>query len=127
MVERGGLMTDAKYNDLRAGEKLAGTPGCPQGARRHPGQVRRTRPLWRIERLDDGGRHARRHPQWLRAFEPQVRAGRALGPEVALFAAWQLSLWYQDLALLYLLNHKGEYRNRVTAESIGLVETVPWA
>lgn len=47
-------------------------------------------------------------------------------PNVATFQAWQLSLWYQELALLFLLNHQGEYRNRVTAEWLGQVETVPW-
>ena len=44
----------------------------------------------------------------------------------ATFQAWQLSLWYQELALLYLMNHRGEYRNRITAESLGEVEKVPW-
>ncbi len=37
--------------------------------------------------------------------------------------AWLLSLWYQELALLYLLDHQGTYRNRITS----LVERVPWA
>ena len=37
-----------------------------------------------------------------------------------------MSLWYQELALLYLLGHQGEYRNRLTAEWLGEVETVPW-
>jgi len=48
-------------------------------------------------------------------------------PRLATFQAWQLSLWYQELALLYFLNHRGEYRNRVTAEWLGIVENVPWA
>ena len=48
-------------------------------------------------------------------------------PRLATFQAWQLSLWYQELALLHLLNHHGEYRNRVTAEWLGVVERVPWA
>jgi hypothetical protein len=47
-------------------------------------------------------------------------------PKLATFQAWQLSLWYQELALLYFLNHRGEYRNRVTAEWLGIVERVPW-
>ena len=47
-------------------------------------------------------------------------------PHHAVFQAWQLSLWYQELALLYLFDHQGEYRNRVTAERIGQVEKVPW-
>lgn len=45
---------------------------------------------------------------------------------LATFEAWQLSLWYQELALLYLLGHQGEYRNRITAKSLGEVEKVPW-
>jgi hypothetical protein len=47
-------------------------------------------------------------------------------PGMARFEAWQLSLWYQELALLYLLDHRGEYRNRIAAERLGQVETVPW-
>ena len=46
-------------------------------------------------------------------------------PKLATFQAWQLSLWLQELALLHLLNHRGEYRNRVTAEWLGIVESVP--
>ena len=44
----------------------------------------------------------------------------------ASFEAWLLSLWYQELALLYLLDHQGQYRNRTTAEWVGQVEPVPW-
>jgi hypothetical protein len=47
-------------------------------------------------------------------------------PNLATFEAWQLSLWYQELALLYLLDHRGEYRNRITAGWLGEVEKVPW-
>jgi hypothetical protein len=47
-------------------------------------------------------------------------------PNLATFEAWQLSLWYQELALLYLLDHPGEYRNRLTAGWLGEVERVPW-
>lgn len=48
-------------------------------------------------------------------------------PGHSLFQAWQLSLWYQELALLYLFDHQGEHRNRITAEWLGQVEKVPWA
>jgi len=46
---------------------------------------------------------------------------------LATFEAWQLSLWYQELALLYLLDHRDDYRNRVTAVWLGEGETVPWS
>ena len=46
--------------------------------------------------------------------------------KLASFEAWQLSLWYQELAFLYLLDHQGRYRNRTAAEWVGQVEPVPW-
>ena len=46
--------------------------------------------------------------------------------DLASFEAWQLSLWYQELTFLYLLDHQGQYRNRTTAERVGQVEPVPW-
>lgn len=46
---------------------------------------------------------------------------------LATFEAWQLSLWYQELALLYLLDHRGECRNRMVAGWVGEVERVPWS
>ena len=41
--------------------------------------------------------------------------------------AWQLSLWYQELALLRLLEYRGNYFNRTTATWVGQVEPVPWS
>ena len=42
--------------------------------------------------------------------------------KAAVFDAWQLSLWYQELALLRLLRHRGSYRNRTTAKRVGQVQ-----
>jgi len=41
--------------------------------------------------------------------------------------AWQLSLWYQELGLLYLLGHQGQYANRTTKMWAGQIEPVPWS
>ena len=41
--------------------------------------------------------------------------------------ALQLSLWYQELALLRLLEYRGSYFNRTTATWVGQVEPVPWS
>ena len=41
--------------------------------------------------------------------------------------ALQLSLWYQELALLRLLVYRGSYLNRTTASWVGQVELVPWS
>ena len=47
--------------------------------------------------------------------------------EAARFDAWRLSLWYQELALLYLLGHQGSYANRTTKRWAGQIEPVPWS
>ena len=56
----------------------------------------------------------------------EKRRNIVLRADDASFEAWQLSLWYQELAFLYLLDHQGQYRNRTTAERVGQVEPVPW-
>ena len=46
----------------------------------------------------------------------------------ATFDAWWLSLWYQELALLRLLDHQGSYANRTIEERwVGQIEPVPWS
>ena len=47
--------------------------------------------------------------------------------KAAAFNGWQLSLWYQELALLRVLQYCGSYRNRTNAEWVGQVEPVPWS
>lgn len=41
--------------------------------------------------------------------------------------ALELSLWYQELALLRLLEYRGSYFNRTTASWVTQVEPVPWS
>jgi hypothetical protein len=47
---------------------------------------------------------------------------------LAMFEAWNLSLWYLELLLLWLFNYKGRYVNRLRREipRTNAVETVPW-
>lgn len=49
------------------------------------------------------------------------QAGRAATPD-----ALQLSLWYQELALLRVLDYRGSYHDRTTATWTHQVEPVPW-
>ena len=58
---------------------------------------------------------------------PKRRGIVLSAPHRVTLEAWQLALWYQELAVLHLLDHHGEYRNRLTAECVGVTETVPWA
>lgn len=49
-------------------------------------------------------------------------------PRGAYFEAWQLSLWYIDMVLLRLCDHRGKYANRLTPRRwTGQIESVPWA
>ena len=48
--------------------------------------------------------------------------GKAATPDAS-----QLALWYQELALLRVLQHRGHYFNRTTAEWTGQIEPVPWS
>lgn len=41
--------------------------------------------------------------------------------------ARELGLWYAELMLLRIFGYKGKYGNRLTQESPGQVELVPWA
>lgn len=47
---------------------------------------------------------------------------------IAVFEAWNLSLWYLELLLLWLFDYQGEYSNRLMREvySSEEVEMVPW-
>ena len=48
--------------------------------------------------------------------------------KAAIVDAWQLSLWYQELALLHLLGYQGSYANRTIENRwVGQVEPVPWS
>ena len=44
----------------------------------------------------------------------------------AVYEAWQLNLWYVELALLKLIGYSGPYSNRTTREITGASELTPW-
>lgn len=44
----------------------------------------------------------------------------------ALFEAWNLGLWYLELALLRICGYSGTYSNRLVATRVGQIEDVPW-
>jgi hypothetical protein len=126
VVDRTSAMGESKFDKLTAGEKLAKLLETMKVPTTIPvrlseltafatsnGWVDATAALAEI-------RHGYVHANKKR------RTIVLAAPNVATFQAWQLSLWYQELALLYFLNHRGEYRNRLTAEWLGIVEKVPW-
>jgi hypothetical protein len=42
------------------------------------------------------------------------------------FEAWNLGLWYLELALLRICGYSGSYHNRLVMTPVGQVEDVPW-
>jgi len=38
----------------------------------------------------------------------------------------ELVMWYAELALLRLIDYRGEYANRLGAKMTGVAEDVPW-
>jgi hypothetical protein len=127
VVDQVGAMTASKYDRLPAAMKLAELLKVLKVPMVFPNRVRDLQlfadrngwsdPAVALAEIRHGYVHAN-----------QKRRGMVLAaPSLATFWAWQLSLWYQELALLRLLKHSGDYHNRLTAEWVGQVEQVPWA
>lgn len=55
------------------------------------------------------------------------RAKRDTLSLAAIAEAWQLNMWYIELALLKLLDYQGSYFNRTQGTGSGTIDTVPWA
>jgi hypothetical protein len=126
VVDKTGTMGASKYDGLKAAEKLrrllavlkvdsvfVGRSANLAGFAAKQGWKDSAETLAEI-------RHGYVHAN------PKRRKVVLSASNLATFEAWQLSLWYQELALLYLFDHKGEYRNRLTGKAIGEVDRVPW-
>ena len=58
-----------------------------------------------------------------------TRSNRAKREKIdmkAVYEAWQLNMWYVELALLKLIGYSGPYSNRTISQIAGAVETLPW-
>ncbi len=80
--------------------------------------------------------HAKTQPKWTDALDAITGIRNSLVhpdatgtlPENSYYEAWNLSLWYIEMALLRLFEHSGAYANRLlTRRSVGQIEPVPWA
>lgn len=127
VVDITGRLTPAKYDRLSAAAKLSNLLAALNISAAFPDRVQDLAAFADVQRWPDAAtalaeiRHGYVHSN------PRRRATVLSASNRATFGAWQLSLWYQELALLRLLNFRGEYRNRMTAEWVGQVERVPWA
>ena len=127
VVDRTATMSESKYDKLRAAAKLAkllqvigvsaGIPPNHTNLAAFASANGWTDATEALAEIRHGYVHANK----------KRRNVVLSASNLATFEAWQLSLWYQELALLYLLNHHGAYMNRITAGAVGDVEKVPWA
>lgn len=126
VVDRAGAMSASKYDKLVAKDKLARLLDVIKVPNALPAKLANLSPFAATNNWSTASevlaeiRHGYVHSN------KERRQVVLSAPNLATFEAWQLSLWYQELALLYLLGHHGEYRNRLTAEWLGQVEKVPW-
>ncbi|MDZ4688597.1 MAG: hypothetical protein SH850_26285 [Planctomycetaceae bacterium] len=127
VVDRVGAMTASKYDKLPAARKLSMLLEPMKVSASIPSRYSNLEAFATENGSADAAvalaeiRHGYVHPNKRR------RQVVLSAPNLATFEAWQLSLWYQELALLYLLNHRGEFSSRIVSKWRGEVEKVPWA
>ena len=128
VVDRNGSMTAGEYDNLPGAEKLRKLLSALEVPTDTPQMYEALTGFAEEHSFMDactalaGLRNGFVHPNEKRRRIVFGSSGKA-----ATLGAWQLSLWYQELALLHLLKHRGIYRNRTTAEWVGQVEHVPWS
>lgn len=126
VVDKTGTMGASKYDNLKAADKLRRLLTVLKADPVFPTRSANLAAFAAKQGWTDSAealaeiRHGYVHAN------PKRRKVVLSASHLAIFEAWQLSLWYQELALLCLLNHNGEYRNRMTAEAVGDVDKVPW-
>ena len=126
VVDKTGTIGASKYDNLKAAEKLRRLLAVIKAAPVFPTRSANLAAFAAKQGWMDSAealaeiRHGYVHAN------PKRRTVVLSASNLATFEAWQLSLWYQELALLYLLDHDGEYRNRMVPEAVGGVDKVPW-
>ena len=84
--------------------------------------------LKRLTGMTTGGRQPIDGPDWIAQlrndFVHPPRGGQSARTSARMVDAWLLSMWYLELALLSLMDFKGDYRSRLNA---GEVSRLPWS
>ena len=128
VVDLKGSMKAEQYDKLRGADKLQELLSALKVQPDIPGKYK---PLARFAQengnWDSCQALAKLRNGFVHADEKNRRI--VLGPSGRAASPWacQLSLWYQELALLRVLQHRGSYFNRTTAASVEQVEPVPWS
>ncbi|WP_419166823.1 hypothetical protein [Candidatus Palauibacter sp.] len=127
VVDRNGAMSAQRYDKLPGAKKLQELLSALEVQADIPQKYEAlTRFAQKNSNWDSCQALAKLRNGFVHANEGNRRIAFGEVGKAATYNAWQLSLWYQELALLHLLKHCGSYRNRTTAEWVGQVESVPW-
>jgi len=128
VVDQVGSMSAKEYDKLSAAGRLeellsilnteTHIPHRVQALARFAGRTGCSNACGALAKLRNGFVHPKEKNRQV-VFGPE---GRAAAPD-----ACSLSVWYQELALLHLLDHHGSYCNRTTAKWDWEVEPVPWS
>ena len=127
VVDRNGSMLVERYNGLSGAAKLR---KLLKALKLQPDIPQRYEALSRFAKnnnWDSCQALAKLRNGFVHANEKNRRTVFGSDGKAATLDAWLLSLWYQELALLQLLEHCGSYRNRTTATLVNQVEPVPWS
>ena len=127
VVDRNGSMSAGRYDGLAGAEKLR---KLLEALKLQPDIPQRYEALSRFAKnnnWDSCQALAQLRNGFVHAKEERRRIVFAPDGKAATPGALQLSLWYQGLALLRLLEYRGSYFNRTTATWVGQVEPVPWS
>ena len=128
VVDRNGSMLAGRYDRLPGAEKLR---QLLEALKLQPDIPQRYEALSRFAQnngnWDSCQALAELRNGFVHAKKERRRTVFGSDGKAATPGALQLSLWYQELALLRLLEYRGSYFNRTTASWVGQVEPVPWS
>ena len=127
VVDPNGSMSAGRYDGLPGAVKLR---KLLKALKLQPGIPQRYKALSRFAKnnnWDSCQALAELRNGFVHAKEERRRIVFGSDGKAATPGALQLSLWYQGLALLRLLEYRGSYFNRTTATWVGQVEPVPWS
>ena len=128
VVERCGSLSANKYDRSGAARKLEALLRALKIQTNIPQKYEKLTAFAKRHGLPDAcSTLVRLRNGYVHAKEQRRRVVFGSHGKAAAFNASQLSLWYQELALLRVLDYRGSYRNRTTATHVGQVEPVPWS
>lgn len=123
LLEENSLMSEKGFEKLEAADRLRAllfwlgiSPSIPDASV----QLRSTYPTFDAPHAVVDIRNSIIHPT------KSNRGKRALLSDETIFEAWQLNMWYIELAILKLIGYEGAYNNRIRNRAGHIFDLVPW-